>query len=166
MQRSFLRQFIGELDFLLASVSLLAMTIVALVAVFYRFILVNPLIWSDEAVKLIFAWFCFSGMSVVAKYTRHLRVDIIDHFAGPRLGTVFRLFANTFVLGTTVLLFVYGIGLCITQAGNQFASMPISRAWSFSALPVGAVLVGYQLIGLLRADIRTFRTGTKEKENC
>lgn len=165
MQRDFFRQFLTETDFLLASIFLLNMTIIALVAVFYRFVLNDPLIWSDEVVKLLFTWFCFSSMSVIARYTLHLRVDIIDHFVGPRLSIVLRLFANMFVLGTAILLLVYGVRLCIMQAGNQFASIPISRAWSFSALPVGAMLMGYQLIGLLRTDIESLKTGTKEEED-
>ncbi len=140
------------------------MTAIALAAVVFRFVLNDPFIWSDEAVKLVFAWFCFAGMSVIARRSMHLRVDVIDHFVGPRMKTGLRLFAHLFVLGTAGLLFVTGIQLCITQAGNQFASMPISRAWSFAALPVGALLMAQRVLVLVRADVTALRAGGKAGE--
>ena len=152
-----------HLDSLLASVALIAMTLIALTAVVFRFVLNDPFIWSDEAVKLVFAWFCFAGMSVIARRSLHLRVDVIDHLVGPGLKTTLRLFANLFVLGTAGLLFVTGVQLCITQAGNQFASMPISRAWSFAALPVGALFMAYRVVALVRADVRELRQGASRQ---
>ena len=165
-----LRQFLlsarqAELDTLLASAALIVMTVIALTAVFFRFVLNDPFIWSDEAVKLVFAWFCFAGMSVIARRTMHLRVDVIDHFVGHRLKTALRLFASLFVLGTAVLLFVTGIQLSLSQAGNQFASMPISRAWSFAALPVGALLMAHRVLVLVRADLVELRNGAGGEEH-
>ena len=138
------------------------MTAIALTAVFFRFVLNDPFIWSDEAVKLVFAWFCFAGMSVIARRSMHLRVDVIDHLVGPRAKTILRLFANLFVLGTAGLLFVTGVQLCYTQAGNQFASMPISRAWSFAALPIGALLMAQRVVVLVRADVMALRTDSRQ----
>lgn len=153
-----------NLDSLLASAALIVMTLIALTAVVFRFVLNDPFIWSDEAVKLVFAWFCFAGMSVIARNSMHLRVDVIDHFVGPRLKTALRLFANLFVLGAAGLLFVTGVQLCITQAGNQFASMPISRAWSFAALPVGALFMAHRVLALVRADVMELRRGARQED--
>ena len=152
----------ANFDSLLASAALLVMTAIALTAVFFRFVLNDPFIWSDEAVKLVFAWFCFAGMSVIARRSMHLRVDVIDHLVGPRAKTMLRLFANLFVLGTAGLLFVTGVQLCFTQAGNQFASMPISRAWSFAALPIGALLMAQRVVALVRADVMALRTDSRQ----
>ena len=160
-RRSLLAQA-ANFDSLLASAALIVMTAIALTAVFFRFVLNDPFIWSDEAVKLVFAWFCFAGMSVIARRSMHLRVDVIDHLVGPRAKTILRLFANLFVLGTAGLLFVTGVQLCFTQAGNQFASMPISRAWSFAALPIGALLMAQRVVVLVRADVMALRTDSRQ----
>ena len=160
-RRSLLAQA-ANFDSLLASAALIVMTAIALTAVFFRFVLNDPFIWSDEAIKLVFAWFCFAGMSVIARRSMHLRVDVIDHLVGPRAKTMLRLFANLFVLGTAGLLFVTGVQLCYTQAGNQFASMPISRAWSFAALPIGALLMAQRVVVLVRADVMALRTDSRQ----
>ena len=160
-RRSLLAQA-ANFDSLLASAALIVMTAIALTAVFFRFVLNDPFIWSDEAIKLVFAWFCFAGMSVIARRSMHLRVDVIDHLVGPRAKTMLRLFANLFVLGTAGLLFVTGVQLCFTQAGNQFASMPISRAWSFAALPIGALLMAQRVVVLVRADVMALRTDSRQ----
>ena len=91
--------YVNNIDYIIASISLFLMTIIALLAIFYRFILNDPLIWSDECIKLLFAWFCFTSMSVIAKLSRHLRVDIIDNIVGNKLKIFLRMFGNIFVLG-------------------------------------------------------------------
>ena len=148
---------IGKLDSFLASASLIVMTAVAIAGVFYRYVLNDPLIWSDEVIKLFFAWFCFTGMSVIARHGQHLRMDLISHFLPERLQVSLRLFGNLFVFGTALLLLGYGIKLCVSQVGNSFASIPISRAWSFAALPVGALMMASQLLPLVTKDIRSLR---------
>lgn len=153
-----LRHF-QKLDFYLASASLIAMTAVAIAGIFYRFVLNDPLIWSDEVAKLIFTWFCFTGMSVIARHGTHLRIDLISHFLPQRTQLSLRLFGNVFVFGTALLLLGYGLVLCVSQAGNSFSSIPISRAWSFAALPAGAVLMATQLLPLVSEDVRSLRSG-------
>ena len=154
LKYKYIIKLVNKTDYIIASISLFLMTIVALLAIFYRFILNDPLIWSDEFIKLLFAWFCFTSMSVIAKLSRHLRVDIIDNIVGNKLKIFLRMFGNIFVLGTAVLLLFYGIGLCVSQFDNQFASMPISRAWSFAALPFGSFLMAIQLIKLIFEDYK------------
>ena len=154
LKYKYIIKLVNKTDYIIASISLFLMTIVALLAIFYRFILNDPLIWSDEFIKLLFAWFCFTSMSVIAKLSRHLRVDIIDNIVGNKLKIFLRMFGNIFVLGTAVLLLFYGIGLCFSQFDNQFASMPISRAWSFAALPFGSFLMAIQLIKLIFEDYK------------
>ena len=146
--------YINNIDYIIASISLFLMTIVALLAIFYRFILNDPLIWSDEFIKLLFAWFCFTSMSVIAKLSRHLRVDIIDNIVGNKPKIILRMFGNIFVLGTAILLLFYGIALCVSQFDNQFASIPISRVWSFASLPFGSILMSIQLIKLILEDYK------------
>ena len=141
-----------DLDYLLTALTLVSMTFVAVVAVFYRFVLNDPLLWSDELVKLLFTWFCFAGMSVVAQTSAHLRMDILDRLFGARPTLTLRLMSNAIVLAVLVILAVSGIKLSIAQVSNQFASLPISRAWSFAALPFGAGLMTCRLIPLMASD--------------
>ena len=154
LKYKYIIKLVNKTDYIIASISLFLMTIVALLAIFYRFILNDPLIWSDEFIKLLFAWFCFTSMSVIAKLSRHLRVDIIDNIVGSKPKIFLRMFGNIFVLCTAILLLFYGIGLCFSQFDNQFASMPISRAWSFAALPFGSFLMAIQLIKLIFEDYK------------
>jgi TRAP-type C4-dicarboxylate transport system permease small subunit len=146
-----------DVDAVLAGATLVSMTGVAVVGVFYRFVLNDPLLWSDEVVKLLFTWFCFTGMSVVAKRGAHLRMDIFDFLLTLRIAGLLRLGSNAVVLTILLVLLVNGIELSVSQAGNQFASLPISRAWSFAALPVGAVLMVGRLLPLMLADVRGLR---------
>ena len=156
-RRSLASRLLG-VDYLLAALTLLGMTAVAVLAVFYRFILNDPLLWADETVKLLFTWFCFMGMSVVAKTGAHLRMDIFDRLFSPRITLALRLMSNTVVLVILMVFCVDGIVLSMTQMSNQFASLPISRAWSFAALPVGAGLMTCRLVPLLCGDLRHLLT--------
>jgi TRAP-type C4-dicarboxylate transport system permease small subunit len=151
-----------DLDYYLAALTLVSMTLVAVVAVFYRFVLNDPLLWSDELVKLLFTWFCFTGMSVVAKHTMHLRVDILDKYLSSTMAIALRAFSDMVILGVLTLLAVHGVRLCVGQASNQFASLPLSRAWSFSALPAGAVLMALRLAGQIVQEWGKYTSGKAE----
>jgi TRAP-type transport system small permease protein len=146
-----------RIDVVLASASLLVMVGIALVNVFCRFVLNAPLLWGDEMVKLLFGWFCFTGMSVIAGRYQHLRIDLIDRILPERAALLNRLLGNAIVLLIGLILLVWGVSLAWSQLGNRFAAMPISRAWSFSALPVGALLMTLRLLPLIALDARRLR---------
>ena len=45
--------------------------------VFFRFALDDPLIWSEELVRILLIWMTFVGAAVVCWDGRHLNVDVI-----------------------------------------------------------------------------------------
>src|SRR6478735_11364514 len=56
---------------------LLGATAIALLHVFYRYILGDALPWPEEAVKFMFAWFVFIGAAMVTRRTEHITVDAL-----------------------------------------------------------------------------------------
>ena len=68
-------------DFALPLRSLVGLTFATIVSltiaqVFFRFALDDPLIWSEELVRILVIWMTFVGAAVVCWDGRHLNVDV------------------------------------------------------------------------------------------
>ena len=61
----------------LTAAGLGVIVLLTLAQIFYRFVLDQPLIWSEELIKLLLVWITFLGAAVVCWDGRHLNVDVV-----------------------------------------------------------------------------------------
>ena len=57
---------------------MLAMTAIALLQVFCRYVLGNALAWPEEAVKYLFVWMVLLGAAVVTRRGQHITIDLLQ----------------------------------------------------------------------------------------
>jgi TRAP-type transport system small permease protein len=61
-------------------VTLLALTVVVSgIGVFWRFVLGNPFIWTEEISRLCMVWLTFIGMSLGVKESAHMRLEFLSN---------------------------------------------------------------------------------------
>ena len=110
------------------------------VAVFFRYVLNDPLTWTEEIIVLLFTWMLFVGLANAFRARMHIRIDalllVLPRKAWPILG----FFAVTATVLTLVGLTWFGIEQAIGLGGTETPMMRISAAWGVSAVPVGAAL--------------------------
>lgn len=53
------------------------MTVVASIQIFYRFVLQNPLTWTDEFCRYCLIWLTLVGIGVAAERRSHIAIDIV-----------------------------------------------------------------------------------------
>ncbi len=66
--------FIDEALFMISAVSLVLLTVIA---VFFRFVLNNPIKWGEEVQMILVVWSVFFGASMAIREKGHIAVDII-----------------------------------------------------------------------------------------
>ena len=128
----------GEDMFLAASHGVVATLIIA--AVFFRYVLNDPLVWTEEFVVITFTWMLFIGLASGFRYRMHIRIDALL-IALPRKGRAIvgavAVAATMFIL---ILLAWFGTTETLVMLETETPMMRISAAWAVSAVPVGAVL--------------------------
>jgi TRAP-type transport system small permease protein len=127
----------GEDLFLAAAHGAIAALVVA--AVFFRYVLSSPLVWTEEFIVIVFTWMLFIGLSSGFRHRMHLRIDallvVLPESSRLALGAA----AVLATMATLVGLVWFGTAQALIMATTQTPMMRISAAWAVGALPVGAL---------------------------
>ncbi len=137
----------GEEWFLIGLVVI--MTVVVLLQVIYRYVLTQPLYWSEEMARYLFVWISIVGAALSVQRRGHFGMDFFFRKL-PRKGRRLLTFGIYLLMGVVVLvLLVEGIVLVQKTAAQQSPAMELSMAWAYAALPAGAALMSLHLLMLI-----------------
>jgi TRAP-type C4-dicarboxylate transport system permease small subunit len=119
-----------------------AVTVVVVFSqVFFRFVLEEPLVWSEEIAIFCLVWITFLGASLAARNRALIGVEaLIRKFSGTarlRFEILIQILSAIFF----IVLIVYGVQTAILVAGQRAAATGISMAWVYAAVPVGGLLM-------------------------
>lgn len=153
-------------DILLA-VLFLAILVIVLLAVFFRYVLNDSLYWSDDTVRYLFVWFSLLGSVIVLRDRRQIRVEyFVEHLPSRwrRASEV-----TMFVLVTLLYLFfvVAGFAWVWETSGTYMSSLKLPLNWVFyAALPVTGLLGLFYCFRRLRAsEVAELEMGAGEQHS-
>lgn len=127
-------------------VLLVAMTAVTFAQVFFRFVIVHSLPWSEEFSRYALVWASFLGASVALKRGLHIGVEaFVGRLAPERRRQVYYLGV---VLMMIFLLFVIvkGAQLASFNMRQSSPAMRIPMGFPYLAIPVGSILMLLHLL--------------------
>ena len=78
---------------------MLALTVVVLLQVLYRYLLELPLTWSDEAARHLLVWLSFIGGGIAIARQLNPRIEIIDGLRSRRVRRGIEIAISLLVLG-------------------------------------------------------------------
>ena len=122
-----------------------AMTITTLLQVIFRYVLNDPLVWSEELARYLFVWIALVGAGAAVRTGGHFGLDLFYRKlpAAARARAAGLVSAVIAVFAATLL--VQGIRET-AQASLQFApSLQVRMHWAYAAIPVGASLMLWHL---------------------
>jgi TRAP-type C4-dicarboxylate transport system permease small subunit len=122
----------------------LSLTAVTFAQVVTRYVLNDPLIWSEELARYLFVWVSMIGAALAVRNGGHFGLDLLLRrmpAVRPALGPAVTIVTAFFLL----VLLKSGIDETVL-ASNQFAmTLPMRMEWAYLALPVGAGLMLFHL---------------------
>ena len=125
------------------------MTVVVLLQVIYRYILSQPLYWSEELARFLFVWISILGAALSVQRRGHFGMDFFFRMF-PEKGKRFLIFLIYLLMGGVVLvLLVQGIALVQKTAAQLSQAMEISMGWAYACLPAGACLMVIHLLVII-----------------
>ena len=135
----------GEDLFLSLSHGVIAALVI--IAVIFRYLLDDPLTWTEEFIIILFVWMLFIGFSSGFHKRMHIRIDalllVLPHRARTAFGVV-AVAATVFTLGALVW---FGTQQVLIMVGTQTPMLRVSVNWLMSALPVASL---FSIIHILR----------------
>jgi TRAP-type C4-dicarboxylate transport system permease small subunit len=143
------------------------MTALVFLQVICRYIVKNPLVWTEEVARYLMVWMAFIGASCVIKKWDNIYVDFFINLLKQKPRRIVILFQKFVVLG----LLIYSFYLCMTvfpkvSAYQTLATLDISMLWAQSSMIVGFLLAALQNIGVILNDLFKPDTFSKEGAQC
>lgn len=134
-----------------SGVCLVAMTVIVGMQVFSRYVLNFSLTWAEPLGIQLMGWFIFLGAAVGVRENFHLGLDLLRHFASPRLNAAMDAVSMTFISIFGGFVTWYAIQLAQRTWDTTISGLGISGAWDFAPLiGAGALLTIFAIERLLR----------------
>lgn len=101
-------RIINVVEKIVATICVVSMVVVLFLQVFTRYVLRNPLYWSEELARIILIWSVFLGAVFSFRSGTHMRIDILMKKLPMRLRMAVNLISKTIVTVFSVVLVIHG----------------------------------------------------------
>jgi len=126
-----------------------AMGIIAFMAVFYRFVLHDPITWSEEAARYMMVWVTFLGAGYAMGKGRHIGVTMFVEKLPEGLRRKVTFLAEIIIMIFLAAVTVQGIKLMIGLWGQTSPAMDFPMWIPYLAIPIGSVYMFLHLLYLV-----------------
>ncbi|MGB5985135.1 MAG: TRAP transporter small permease [Desulfobacterales bacterium] len=138
-----------------------AMVVIISAQVWYRFILNDPLSWSEEAGRYLFVWISFMGAAAGVRYQVHLGIDLMDKLLPPRIYRWVIVLVNLIIQAFLLMIIYWGFKILGIIQFQESPSMHISMRYPYMAVPVGAI---FMFINSLRVMVAAIQNRVLDRE--
>jgi tripartite ATP-independent transporter DctM subunit len=147
---------LGTLVEIPAAILVVAEIVILFAGVVSRYVMHQPLIWSDELASILFLWLAMLGAVVALRRAEHMRMTAIVASARPAMRSYLDTVATSAALAFLLLLIWPAYDYAYEESFITTPALQISNTWRAAALPIGICLMAlFALLRLARAgDIR------------
>lgn len=120
--------------------------LVTIAQIFFRFILDDPIVWSEEIARFALIWMTFLGAAVIAWDGCHLAVDVFFLGLSDRAKVIVRWVNGALVVAIVLMFAWYGWPIVKVEMFNEIGSLNIKGGWFRVPGIIGAVLIAMAVI--------------------
>ena len=131
---------------------MLAIVVMNLLQVFYRYVLFEPLGWTEEAMRYSVVWMTFLVAGAVLFRGEQLSIDMLQNILPASLRRAQSILVLLLIAGFCLLLSVYGWPQAIRNLHQFSPSAQIPMIVPYLSVVVGGVLMLLKALCLLVAD--------------
>jgi TRAP-type C4-dicarboxylate transport system permease small subunit len=113
---------------------------IILLQVFYRYVLNDSLVWSEEAVRFQQFWLIMLATGLCAQRRAHIRLEGFEAVLPIRFRRGIEVFGDCVTIGCCLFLLWTGVQLTLESVDTLSSASQISMSYVYAAMPVGAVL--------------------------
>jgi len=137
------------------TVLMVAMAVIVLLGVWYRYVVQRALPWYDEFAEFLLVWLTFYGSVLAAHRGAHIGFETLTDSLPPAMRRVAAAFAELVVLLVQVML--WSAGWVLAQAAvfdTALSIRAVRLSWVYSAIPLTAGLTFFISLRRLAALLR------------
>jgi tripartite ATP-independent transporter DctM subunit len=139
---------VGKLVEIPAALLVVAEIVTLFAGVVARYIVQQPLIWSDELASILFLWLAMLGSVVAFRRSEHMRMTAVVAGVRPSMRAFLEVVATCAALAFLLLIVAPSCQYAYEESFITTPALQIPNRWRAAALPVGICLMG--LFAVLR----------------
>lgn len=113
----------------------------------------SPINWAQDVSLLAFGWLTFLGADIIIRHGTLIRIDMFAKGLPAVVQKPLTLIFDVLMLLFLLILVVYGFMLVDQSWLRTFNTLEVSYAWCTLAVPVGAFLMFFSVLGKTKQDI-------------
>jgi len=129
--------------------------------VFTRYVLNDPLSWTEEVARYLYVYIVFLGASAAISDRSHVGIDYFAKALPVRTQWLLSVAVNLLILAALALLVYWGWRAAMRQWNLPLMVLDIPYTWVYVIIPITAVLMSLRMLVLMREDYRAMRAGTQ-----
>lgn len=131
------------------------MSIVILLGVFFRYVLIEPLPWSEDLGRYLMIWMTLFGVGVVMQNRSHVAVTIFVDRMSPHIRKPVLLIARILVLGFGLAMGYLGLMLLFTMMPQISPTLHIRMRWVYLGFPFYGLFLMISTLDQILEDVRS-----------
>lgn len=143
---STIRKFFANIVEVMAAILVVSLAVVVFLQVFNRYVLKNPLAWSEDLAMLLFQWVVFLGAAIGVKRMRHFGIELVVRKLPEKIHRVIEHIVLVFVGIVALIMITEGLELLSYNRSRIYSSMNLSYTWAYLPIPVSGCLMIIYLI--------------------
>lgn len=134
-----------------ASVILLSgIFVLGIAQVFWRWVLNDPITWTEEMIQLIYVWVCYLGWAIAERKDSHIRITAVLNALPPKVQKWLQAFTHVLCIIFSILMIIYGIKLVGAGAKRTAVSFKLNYAVVYVIGPiVNFIIIIYEIAALI-----------------
>jgi TRAP-type C4-dicarboxylate transport system permease small subunit len=145
MESALIRRLTRLVEWMLTVLSILIFVVVFL-QVLFRYLLRQPLFWSEELPRYLLIWMCFLAAAVAQKHDAHINITLCLAPLSTRARQVLKILTDAIIL-VFLWIITYSGGLVTSiTAHHRSTALQLPMGLVYAALPVGAILMSLYLV--------------------
>ena len=154
MDNRFIRGLTWVLERILIILGVL-ISIVVFMQVVFRYLLKQPLYWSEELPRYLLIWSAFLAAALAQKDLGHINITLVVHLMPPKVQKWIRIITDVIILGFLGILVYSGSIVSKITIHHRSTALQIPMAAVYLALPVGGILMVVYLLLQIYQEIKT-----------
>ncbi len=132
-----IRLFLDKLVNLLVIACVIGMVAVIFLQVIFRFVLNDPLSWSEELARFLFVWITFLGAAICARERAHIGMDYVVSKFPEALRKRIEHFEMLLLVVISLAIMVTSIETVVTNFGQSSPALKLNMGLVYAAIPIG-----------------------------
>ncbi|TYP53236.1 TRAP transporter small permease [Thermosediminibacter litoriperuensis] len=143
-------------DFLanISTVFFIVIFLINMLEIFSRTFFNHSFLWVSDVTVICVVWMIFLSMAVAVYHKEHLVMDFIVNKMPKEIQRGLGIALNIISIIFFLMLFQTGIQTAATKKALLFPSIMVSQIWSYSAMPVFAILSAIFMIPRLISSLK------------